>query len=135
LHVYEFLIKGGSIMIPIAITSVVALAVFLERLYSLQRRRIIPEGFIHRIEGLIGESRIDDALLLCQEYRSPMSNIMAAALRNTKRARTGVKAAVEESGKLESAALERYIEVVGTCAAIAPLLGLLGTVLGMIEVF
>lgn len=132
---YDFLIKGGTIMIPIGICSVVALAVFLERLWSLQRRRIIPDGFIKRIEELIAQARVNDALLLCQEYRNPMANIMAAALRNASRNRERVKEAVEESGRFEGAMLERYIEVVGTCSAISPLLGLLGTVLGMIEVF
>ena len=132
---YDFLIKGGSIMIPIGICSVVALGVFLERVWSLQRRRIIPDGFVRRIEDLIGETRVKDALLLCQEAKNPMANVMAAALRNADRPRERVKEAVEESGKMEGALLERYIEVVGTCAAISPLLGLLGTVLGMIEVF
>jgi len=133
--VWEFLVKGGTIVVPIGICSVVALAVFLERLWSLQRPRIIPEGFIKRIEGLIKESRVDDALLLCQEHQTPMANIMAAALRTAKHSRERVKEAVEETGKFEMAMLERYIEIIGTCSSITPLLGLLGTVMGMIEVF
>ena len=133
--VYEFLTKGGPLVIPIGACSIVALGIFFERLWSLSRNRIIPEAFILRIEQLVGESRVHDALLLCQENRNPMGNIMAAALRNAKHQRPRVKEAVEEVGKLEGALLERYVEVVGTVAAIAPLLGLLGTVLGMIKVF
>lgn len=132
---YEFLIKGGTIIIPIGICSIVALGVFLERLWSLQRNRIIPDDFVKRIEDLVGESRIPDALLLCQEKKNPMATVMAAALRNAAHDRQRIKEAVEETGKYEAAMLERYIEVVGTCSAISPLLGLLGTVLGMIEVF
>ena len=132
---YEFLIKGGPLIIPIAICSVVALGVFMERLWSLKRGRIIPESFVSRIEDLISEHRVADALLLCQESNNPMANIMAAALKTAQRQRSVIKEFVEEVGKHEGALLERYIEVLGTCAAISPLLGLLGTVTGMMEVF
>jgi len=133
--VYEFLVQGGPLVIPIGLCSVIALGVFLERLWTLKRTRIIPESFILRIEELIGEDRVADALLLCQENHNPMGSVMAAALRNAEKDRPRVKEAVEEVGKFEGAMLERYVEIVGTCAAVAPLLGLLGTVLGMITVF
>jgi biopolymer transport protein ExbB len=133
--VYEFLVKGGPIVIPIILCSVVALGVFLERIWALQKHRIIPDSFIKRIEELIGEQRLGDALLLCQENHNPMARVMAAALRTAKRSRARIKESVEEVGKYEGAMLERYVEVVGTIAAISPLLGLLGTVLGMIRVF
>jgi len=133
--VYEFLVKGGPLVIPIALASILALGVFLERLYSLKRGRIIPDTFIGRIEGLVRETRIGDALLLCQENDNPMARVMAAALRQASRSRERIKEAVEEVGKVEGAQLERYVEVVGTIASITPLLGLLGTVFGMIKVF
>ena len=132
---YEFLVKGGPLIIPIAACSVIALGVFLERLWSLQRNRIIPESFIKRIEGLIANERPQDALLLCQENENPMANIMAAALVNAKRNRERIKEAVGDSGRYESAMLERYVEIIATVSTISPLLGLLGTVLGMIKVF
>lgn len=132
---YEFLVKGGPIVIPIGVCSVLALGVFLERLWSLQHQRIIPELFISRIETLVDERRLADALLLCQENDSPMAHVMAAALRNAERDRGRVKESVEEVGRFQLALLERYVEVVGTIANITPLLGLLGTVFGMIKVF
>ncbi|MEZ4271995.1 MAG: MotA/TolQ/ExbB proton channel family protein [Myxococcota bacterium] len=132
---YEFLVKGGPLIIAIGACSVVALGVFLERLWSLKRSRVIPDSFIQRIENLIGEQRVPDALLLCQENANPMANIMAAALRNASHKRSRIKEAVEDVGRYEGAMLERHVEVVGTCSAISPLLGLLGTVLGMIRVF
>lgn len=135
MNLLQFLIKGGPIVGVIMLCSVIAVGVFLERLWSLSRRRVLPDAFVDRIETLIKEHRIKDALLLCQESQNPIANIMAAALRNAKRQRPIVKEAVEEVGKLESAVLERYIEVVGTMASVAPLLGLLGTVLGMLTVF
>lgn len=132
---YELLLKGGPISILIGLCSVVALGVFLERLWSLQRNRIIPDVFLKRIETLIGEKRLDDALLLCQETENPMARVMAAALRNSESNRSRIKESVEDVGKIEGSYLERYVEVVGTVAAITPLLGLLGTVYGMIKVF
>ncbi len=132
---YELLLKGGPISVMIGVCSVVALGVFLERLWSLQRNRIIPDTFLTRIETLIGEKRLQDALLLCQETQNPMARVMAAALRNAQSDRARIKEGVEEVGKIEGSYLERYVEVVGTVAAITPLLGLLGTVYGMIKVF
>ena len=132
---YELLFKGGPIVIPIGICSLVVLTVFFERLWTLKRSRVIPSQFIDRIQAMIREDRISDALLLCEESQSPMSNIMAAALRNARKQRNVVKEAVEEIGKHEGAQLEKFVEVLGTCAAISPLLGLLGTVTGMMEVF
>ncbi len=132
---YEFLVKGGPVVIPIIACSVVALGVFLERLWALQRSRVIPDTFIRRIEQLIGDRRLNDALLLCQENHNPMARVMAAALKTAAKPRPRVKESVEEVGKYEGAMLERYVEIVGTVAAISPLLGLLGTVLGMIKVF
>lgn len=132
---YEFLVKGGPLVVPIGLCSIVALGVFLERLWNLQRHRIIPDDFILKIENLIREKRIGDALLLAQNSANPMARIMSAALKNGSAERSHIKEAVEEVGRRESALLERYIEVLGTCAAIAPLLGLLGTVTGMMDVF
>jgi biopolymer transport protein ExbB len=132
---YEFFIKGGPIVIPIGICSIVSLGVFLERLWSLQRSKIIPEAFISKVEGLIRDNRMEDALELTQDNANPMARIIAAALRNRHEDRGHIKESVEDVGRRESALLERYVEILGTCAAIAPLLGLLGTVTGMMDVF
>ncbi len=133
--IFDILVKGGIIIPPIILCSVIALAAFLERLWSLHPQKILPAMFIERVEFLIKEQRVNEALTLCQESKSPMANIMAAALRNAYKPRTQVKEAVLEIGKLESALLDRHVELIGTMASIAPLLGLLGTVLGMIKVF
>lgn len=132
---YDFIAKGGVLVLPIIASSIIALGFFLERLWSLKRSRIIPDGFVDRIESLIKDQRLSDALLLCQEHDNPMAHVMAAALRNAQKNRVRVKESVEEIGRYESSLLERYVEVVGTVAAVTPLLGLLGTVVGMIKVF
>ena len=132
---YDILLRGGPLVVPIAICALLALTVFLERLWVLRRTRVIPDAFVNRIHEMINERRISDALLLCEENKNPMANIMEAALRNADKERSDIKEMVEEVGKHEGAQLEQYIEVIGTCAAISPLMGLLGTVTGMMDVF
>jgi biopolymer transport protein ExbB len=132
---YDFVVKGGVLMIPIALCSIIALAIFLERLWSLRRSRVIPRDFLIEIEDLIRREKIPEAITRCRKDNSSMANIILAGIRNFGKKRDIVKESIEEIGRREAAILERYINVVGTIAAIAPLLGLLGTVFGMIKAF
>ena len=132
---YDFVVKGGVLMIPIALCSIIALAIFLERLWSLRRSRVIPRDFLIEIEDLIRREKIPEAITRCRKDNSSMANIIVAGIRNFGKRREIVKEGIEEIGRREAATLERYINVVGTIAAIAPLLGLLGTVFGMIKAF
>ena len=132
---YDLVVKGGVLMIPIALCSIIALAIFLERLWSLRRSRVIPRDFLIEIEDLIRREKIPEAITRCRKDNSSMANIILAGIRNFGKRREIVKESIEEIGRREAATLERYINVVGTIAAIAPLLGLLGTVFGMIKAF
>ena len=132
---YDFVVKGGVLMIPIALCSIIALAIFLERLWSLRRSRVIPRDFLIEIEDLIRREKIPEAITRCRKDNSSMANIIVAGIRNFGKRREIVKESIEEIGRREAATLERYINVVGTISAIAPLLGLLGTVFGMIKAF
>ena len=134
-NIYTFLLKGGPIVVAIGICSVIALGIFLERFWRLQRNRVINLSFVERIRNLVKEKRLSDARLLCEENNTAMSRIFHSVLVNATKNRTSIKEVVEESGRSESIKLERYVEVIGTIAMITPLLGLLGTVLGMIRVF
>jgi biopolymer transport protein ExbB len=132
---YDFVVKGGVLMIPIALCSIIALAIFLERLWSLRRSRVIPRDFLIEIEDLIRREKIPEAITRCRKDNSSMANIIVAGIRNFGKRREIVKEGIEEIGRREASTLERYINVVGTIAAISPLLGLLGTVFGMIKAF
>lgn len=132
---YDFVVKGGVLMIPIALCSIIALAIFLERLWSLRRSKVIPRDFLIEIEDLIRREKIPEAVTRCRKDNSSMANIIVAGIRNFGKRREIVKESIEEIGRREAATLERYINVVGTIAAISPLLGLLGTVVGMIKAF
>lgn len=131
----SFLEKGGVLMVPILAFSVVALAVFLERTIRLQSGTVVPRAFLDLISKKVKERKAEEALTLCEGNESALSRVLASGLKQVGRPRTVVKEAFEEVGRLEVVHLSRFVEVLGTIAAVTPLLGLLGTVVGMIDVF
>jgi biopolymer transport protein ExbB len=132
---YGIILKGGWVMIPIALCSVVALAVFLERMWSLRRNKVIPKDFLIEVEDLIRREKIPEAITRCRTDESSMANIILAGIRHFGKRREIIKESIQEVGRKEASVLERYINVIGTIAVICPLLGLLGTVAGMIKAF
>jgi biopolymer transport protein ExbB len=134
-EVFEFLVRGGPVMIPIALGSVVALAIFLERMWSLQRGRIVPSGLVDAVLRLVEKGEIGPARDECLRSNSPMGRLMLAGIEARGASRDEMKGLFEEVGKQEMARMERFIEAMGTTASVEPLLGLLGTVTGMIQVF
>ena len=132
---YEFLKLGGPIMIPIALCSVIALTIFLERLWALQRQRILPSQFVRLLRSALQQRRWDRARSLCEGNDSVFARVIGAVLVHQGRRREIVKESLEEAGGRELARLERGLGALGAIASVAPLLGLLGTVTGMIGVF
>jgi biopolymer transport protein ExbB len=131
----DFIVSGGPLMIPIALCSVIALGVFLERLFFLRKKKIIPDGLLADMEEMLRQSRVDDAVALLKRDRSPLARIFLAAMKNYGKNRETIKVAVEEVGGQEAEYLEKYVGVLSVIAQVSPLLGLLGTVQGMIQVF
>jgi biopolymer transport protein ExbB len=131
----ELVVKGGIFMYPILFCSVVALAVFVERLWVLRTSRIIPRDFIRNIEELIRKKKLAEAIFLCQSNISSIAKIFLAGLKNTQKGMWLVKEAIEERGGREATILEKNVAVLATVANLTPLLGLLGTVSGMIKAF
>ncbi len=131
----ETLIAGGPVMIPIALCSVVALAVFLERLWALRRDQVLPRAYTVELLDHMTAGRIDEARTHVKTMDAAVSRLATVALDAAGEPRSQLKERLEEVGRREAAELERGIPVVGTIASIAPLLGLLGTVGGMIDTF
>lgn len=131
----ELFLKGGALMYPIAACSVIALTIFLDRIwtYSALRRSAAP--LYREVSGLLEAGHNDQALQVCLRQDSPLGRILQIALKNRGASRAHIKTLVEEVGRRETASLERYLGLLGTIATITPLLGLLGTVLGMIRAF
>ncbi len=122
-------------MYPIIFCSIVALAIFLERLWVLRRRNIIPQDFVNNVEGLLKKQKISEAVFLCQNDISSIAKIFLAGLRSTQKGMWLVKEAIEERGSREATILEKNVDILSTIANLTPLLGLLGTVSGMIKTF
>ena len=131
----ELFSKGGILMYPILACSVMALAIFFERLWTYARLGRGTKELVREVEGLVHKQRIDEAILVCQRSGTPLARILLAALQNHGRPRDHIKTVVEEVGSREAAPLERYLGLLGTITTISPLLGLLGTVRGMIRAF
>lgn len=134
-NVYDFYIKGGVFMHPILLCSIVAVAIFMERLWSLRRKRVIPESLIPKVERLIKEEKFSDAVAVCKADESSMARIIIAALKNAGKKREHLKETMQEIGGREANYLEKYLEALATIASISTLLGLLGTISGMIQIF
>lgn len=135
--VWDFILKGGPMMIPLAICSLVALAVIVERVMSLRRNQVIPPGFMEGLEaemknGTEGHARAID---FCRQNGSAIANILAAGIRKLAKPLEVVEKHIQDAGEREMVRLRKYLRLLSVVAAIAPLMGLLGTIFGMIRAF
>lgn len=122
-------------MYPILLCSITALAIFLERSWNLRRARVLPLELVREVEALVRRQSLPEAIMRCQENRSSIARILLVGIKNFGKRREIIKEYVEEVGRHESASLERFVEALGTIAGVSTLLGLLGTISGMIKIF
>jgi biopolymer transport protein ExbB len=132
---FEIVKAGGPVMVPIILASIIAAAIFLERLWTLQQRRVLPAELTDKVWKWVEQRQIQDKHIVALQQNSPLGKILAAGLANRHRERSIIKEAIEDTGRHVVHELERFIGTLGTIASISPLLGLLGTVVGMIRTF
>ncbi len=126
---------GGLLMAPIVLCAILALGIILERYWTLQQKRVIPEDLTSKVWGWVKRDQLDQKQIQSLHQGSALGQILAAGLINRDRERAVMKDSIEDTGRHVVHELERYLETLGTIAAVTPLLGLLGTVLGMVQVF
>ena len=131
----DIIIAGGWLMAPILLCSILVVAIIIERFWSLRRSNVVPDGVGEMVEGWASRHELDLQHLNRLRSSSSLGRVLAAALSNRNRPRDLIKEAVEDTGRHVVHELERFLNTLGTIAGIAPLLGLLGTVIGMIRVF
>ena len=131
----DLIYAGGWLMVPIIACSVIATAIVIERLWTLRRRRIMPANLVARIWQLHRDNALSDATITEIRRGSPLGRMLAAGLINRHHSHEIMKEAINDSGRHVVAELERFLNTLGTIAEVSPLLGLLGTILGMIDVF
>lgn len=132
---WDVIQKGGPLMYLIILCSIVALAVVIERLYHLNRAKIDIDKFMESISNILKRNRIMEAIDLCEKSPGPIAHIIKAGILKHDRSRQEIKEAIEDAGIYEVPRLERNLGALATIAHISPLLGLLGTVTGMVRAF
>lgn len=135
LSFWSLALRGGVVMIPLAILSLVAIYIFIERYFAISRASNEETNFMNNIRDFIHNGRIDSAKSLCRNNQSPIARMIAKGIVRIGRPLGDINAAIENVGKLEIAKLEKNIAVLATVAGVAPMLGFLGTVMGMVRAF
>ena len=132
---WELMQKGGPMVYVIVLLSVIAVAVTIERMYNLAMARIDSNKFMDGITNVLKRNKIIEAIEMCNNTPGPIAHIIKAGILKHDRSKPEIREAVEEAAQLEIPRMEKYIPILATIAHIAPLLGLLGTVTGMIKAF
>jgi len=132
---WELVRAGGPFMVPIILCSIAAVGILLERLWTLQRKRVLPEELIKKVSQLAESGQVNAKVIEALEKNSPLGRVLAAALANRDRGRDIMMERVQDTGRHVVHELERFLNSLGTIASISPLLGLLGTVSGIINAF
>ena len=135
MNLFSIFLKGGILMWPILLCSIIGLAVIIDRYIVIRKARINVPAFMVRIRGFIKKKDISGAVSHCMEEKSPVANVVRKGLKKYKLGHERVKESIENAGNQEVGKLEKGLPILATIAGIAPLLGFLGTVTGMISAF
>lgn len=135
LKYFDLALKGGWIMLPIVLLSVIAVYIFFERFFAIKKASQMDMNFMNRIKDYIHDGKIESAHALCQSTDNPVGRMIEKGINRVGRPLTDVNAAIENVGRLEIYKLEKGLPTLATVAGGAPMLGFLGTVLGMIRAF
>ena len=134
-RLFEILKAAGWPIWPLLIVSIIAVALIIERFITLQKKKIVPSGLLEKAVRAYQKQGITPVLIASLAQDSPLGQVLAAGLRNYESSRYVMKEAIEEAGRAVTHELERFLTTLGTIATISPLMGLFGTVVGMIEIF
>lgn len=132
---WEIIQSGGILMWPLILCSILAVAITAERFWTLRRSQIAPVDLLSRVWGWMKKDQMNSTRLREMRESSPLGRVLAAGLVNARHGRDLMKESIQEAASVEVHYMERYLNALGTIAGVAPLIGLLGTVFGMIEVF
>jgi len=132
---FDLAIKGGWVMVPIVVLSIIAVYIFIERFIAIRNAAKIDQNFMNRIKDYIHEGKIDSATALCQSANNPLSMMIEKGVSRIGRPLNDINTAIENIGQVEINKLEKGLPILASCAGGAPMLGFFGTVLGMVKTF
>ena len=132
---FDIIRAAGWPIWPLLAASIIAVALIIERAITLRRGKIVPAGLVENVIADFKRGGVTDEMLARLAAHSPLGRVLAAGLRNVKSSRDVMKESIEEAGRAVTHDLERFLTSLGTIATVAPLMGLFGTIVGMIEIF
>lgn len=135
LHFIDLLFKGGWVMVPLALLAFLGLVIFVERYLTIRKSSKDGSNLMFQIKQHIHDGRLDSAISLCRNTRSPLARMLEKGLKRIGRPIKDIEGAIENTGKLEVSKLEKNIGILGIIAGIAPMLGFVGTIIGVITIF
>ncbi|MET1056202.1 MAG: MotA/TolQ/ExbB proton channel family protein [Pedobacter sp.] len=135
LHFFDLLIKGGWVMVPLALLAFAGLVIFVERYITIRKASKSETNLMLQIKQYIHDGRLENAIALCRNTNSPLGRMLEKGMRRIGRPIKDIEAAIENVGKLEVSKLEKNISILGIIAGIAPMLGFVGTIVGVITIF
>ncbi|HKK09783.1 MAG TPA: MotA/TolQ/ExbB proton channel family protein [Bacteroidales bacterium] len=135
LSIWDLTLKGGWIMVPLALLSVIAIYIFVERFLIITRATKTEANFMNNIRDFIHDGKIDSAVALCKSTQGPLARMIEKGVARIGKPLNDINAAIENVGKLEVSKLEKNVATLATVAGAAPMIGFLGTVMGMVKAF
>jgi len=135
LHFIDLLFKGGWVMIPLALLAFLGLVIFVERYLTIRKVSKDESNLLFQIRQNIHDGRLDSAIAVCKNTKSPLARMLEKGLKRIGRPIKDIEGAIENTGKLEVSKLEKNIGILGIIAGIAPMLGFVGTIIGVITIF
>ena len=133
--IVDLFTKGGVYIFPLILCSIFGLAIFLQKFHTLQKKKLLPQEFLSSLYEAVKTKGLDETKSLCASNDSAVARIALAAAENSDKSKAEMQEAIETAGKAEAQGLEKYIETLLTISSISTLIGLLGTISGMIKVF
>jgi biopolymer transport protein ExbB len=134
-NLFDLLLKGGYVMIPLLLLSAAAIAIFVERVLTIKKSSKTPTGLLNQVKSLVSEGKIDQAKMLCSQNETPIAKMLEKGVSRIGSPLKNIEVSIENVGKIEIYRLEKNLSLLATISGAAPMIGFLGTVTGMIQAF
>ncbi len=135
ISVWDLALAGGPLMVPIVLSSFIAIYIFVERIRTINKANVSPDTFIAKIKEFVLKGDISSAKMLCNQYDTPVARMIEKGITRIGSPLKNIEASIENVGKIELFKLEKNLSVLATVAGAAPMMGFLGTVIGMVQAF
>lgn len=134
-NLFDLLLKGGYVMIPLLLLSAAAIAIFVERILTIKKSAKTPTGLLNQVKSLVSDGKIDQARMMCSQNETPIAKMLEKGISRIGSPLKNIEVSIENVGKIEIYRLEKNLSLLATISGAAPMIGFLGTVTGMIQAF